>query len=82
MKQWIDRFKGVATKYLDNYIACFLFVDSRRNESTNHNIKEFLLSSFVFEMTDTYVSLHTSNLTPIIETFGKTHRQIRKGVIF
>jgi transposase-like protein/IS1 family transposase len=57
MKQWIDRFKGVATKYLDNYLAWFLFVDSRSNESTKHNIKEFLLTSFVFEMTDTYESL-------------------------
>ena len=57
MKQWINRFKGVATKYLDNYLAWFLFVDSRSNESTKHNIKEFLLTSFVFEITDTYHSL-------------------------
>lgn len=57
MKLWIDRFKDVATKYFDNYLAWFLFVDSRSNESTKHNIKEFLLSSFVFEMTDTYNSL-------------------------
>lgn len=63
LKQWIARFKGVATKYLDNYLAWFLFVDSRSNESTNHNIKEFLLSSFVFEMTDTCDSLRTSNFT-------------------
>jgi hypothetical protein len=57
MKQWIDRFKGVATKYLDNYLAWFLFVDSRSNESTKHNIiKEFLLTTFLFEMTDTYDS--------------------------
>lgn len=60
MKQWIDRFKGVATKYLDNYLARFLFVDSRSNESTRHNIKEFWLTSFVFEMTDTYDSLRLS----------------------
>lgn len=57
LKQWIDRFKGVATKYLDNYLAWFLFVDSRSNESTKQHIKEFLLNSFVFEMTDTYDSL-------------------------
>jgi hypothetical protein len=57
MKQLIDRFKGVVTKYLDNYLAWFLFVDSRSNESTKQNIKEFLLTSFVFEMTDTYESL-------------------------
>jgi len=32
---WGDffNFKGVATKYLDNYLAWFLFVDSRSNES-------------------------------------------------
>jgi transposase-like protein len=60
MKQWIDRFKGVATKYLDNYLAWFLFVDSRSNESTKHNIKDFLLTTFVFEMTDTNESLRFS----------------------
>lgn len=60
--QWIDRFKGVATKYLDNYLTCFLFVDSRRNESTNQHIKEFLLTSFAFAMTDTYDSLRLSKI--------------------
>ena len=57
-KQLINLFKGVATKYLDNYLA--LFVDSRSNESTNQHIKEFLLTSHVFEMTDTYDSLRLS----------------------
>ncbi len=41
LKQFINRFKGVATKYLDNYLARFLFVDSRSNENTKHNIKDF-----------------------------------------
>lgn len=57
MKKWIDRFKGVSTKYLDNYLAWFLFIDSRGNESTKQHIKEFLLTSFVFEMTETNDSL-------------------------
>lgn len=52
--------KGVATKYLDNYLFWFLFVDSRSNESTKHNIKEFLLALFAFEMSDTYESLRLS----------------------
>ena len=51
MKQWIDRFKRVETKYLDNYLTWFLFVDSRSNERTKHNIKKFLLKSLVYEMT-------------------------------
>ena len=57
LKQWIDRFKGVAPKYLDNYLTWFLFVDSHSNETTKHNINEFLLTSFVFEMTETTDSL-------------------------
>lgn len=60
LKQWINRFKGVATKYLDNYLAWFLFVDSRSNESTKQHIKEFLLTSFVFEMIDTYENFRLS----------------------
>jgi hypothetical protein len=60
MKKWLDRFKGVATKYLDNYLAWFLFIDSRSNESTKQLIKELLLTSFVFEMTETYDSLRQS----------------------
>lgn len=31
LKQWINRFKGVATKYLDKYLVWFLFVDSHSN---------------------------------------------------
>lgn len=52
--------KSVASKYLDNYLAWFLFVDGHSNESTKHNIKEFLLTSFTFEMTETYRSLRLS----------------------
>lgn len=62
-KQWIGRFKGVATKYLDNYLVWFLFVDSRRNENINQHNKEFLLSSLVFEMIDTYDSLRLSKFS-------------------
>ncbi len=70
MKQWIGRFKGVATKYLDNYLAWLLFLDSHSNESIKHNIKEFLLSSFVVEMTDTYDSLRMSkfNVQSLLKT--------------
>nr|WP_318246272.1 IS1595 family transposase [Bacillus sp. PS06] len=63
LKQWIERFKGVATKYLDNFLALFLFIDNHSNENTKHNIKDFLLSSFVYEMTDTYNSLRQSKFS-------------------
>ncbi|CEH28352.1 Insertion element protein [Aneurinibacillus migulanus] len=60
LKQWIDRFKGVASKYLDNDLASFLFVDKRGHESTKKNIKDMLLSSFSFEMNDTFKSIRLS----------------------
>lgn len=60
LKHWIDRFKGVASKYLDNYLAWFLFVDSHSNERTKHTIKEFLLTAFIYEMTETYRSIRLS----------------------
>lgn len=34
LKHWINRFKGVDSNYLDNYLVRFLFVDSHSNEST------------------------------------------------
>lgn len=55
--------QSACTKYLDNYLAWFLFVNSRSNESTKHNTKEFLLTSFVFEKTDTYESLRRSEFS-------------------
>lgn len=61
LKQWIDRFKGVASKYLDNYLAWFLFVDRRGHESTKQNIKDMFLSSFPFEMAETNKTLRLSS---------------------
>jgi hypothetical protein len=60
MTKWLDRFKGAATKYLDNYLAWFLFIESRSNDRTKQHIKEFLLTSFVLERTVIYDSLRES----------------------
>lgn len=62
--QWVKRYveppSSVGGRLINNNLAWFLFVDSRNNESTKQHIKEFLLSSFVFKMTDTYVSVRLS----------------------
>jgi transposase-like protein/IS1 family transposase len=63
LKQWMNRFKGVASKYLDNYLAWFLFVDKRGHETTKQNIKDMLVSSFSFEMNDTYKSIRLSKFS-------------------
>jgi len=57
-------FKGVAAKYLDNYLAWFLFVDSRSNENTTPHIKELLLTS-VFEMTENVESIRLSKFSAL-----------------
>ena len=32
LKRWMDRFNGVASKYLDNYVAWFRFLDAKAFE--------------------------------------------------
>jgi hypothetical protein len=34
LKRWIDRFNGVATKYLQHYLAWFRYLDSKEYENT------------------------------------------------
>jgi transposase-like protein len=43
LKKWIDRFNGVASKYLDNYLAWFKFLDSKRFEDTTGILVESCL---------------------------------------
>lgn len=44
LKEWIQRFKGVATKYLDNYLFWFNFLDANSQQSTRDLKLELLLS--------------------------------------
>jgi hypothetical protein len=39
LKRWIDRFNGVATKYLQHYLAWFRYLDSKEYENTASNKK-------------------------------------------
>lgn len=66
-------FHNAALKYR---VICKTFrFESRSNESTKHNIKEFLLLSCIIEMTDNYESLRMSkfNVCPC-----STMKQIMK----
>jgi transposase-like protein len=44
-KQWEKRFKGIATKYLDNYLAWFKFLDKTTNLENRKRINQLLLDS-------------------------------------
>lgn len=37
LKKWMDRFNGVATKYLQHYLAWFRYLDSKEYENTASN---------------------------------------------
>lgn len=44
-KQWEARFNGIATKYTDNYLAWFNFLDKTTNLENRQRIKKLLLDS-------------------------------------
>jgi IS1 family transposase len=44
LKRWMDRFNGVATKYLEHYLAWFRYPDSKEYENTTSNKKNMLVS--------------------------------------
>ncbi|ESU33973.1 Insertion element protein [Bacillus sp. 17376] len=45
LKDWMDRFQGVATKYLDNYLYWFIFLQQNKKMPTDERMKGMLLSS-------------------------------------
>lgn len=57
LKRWIDRFNGVATKYLQHYLAWFRYLDSKEYENTASNKKHMLVNSCLFTVTDTNAEL-------------------------
>lgn len=59
MKKWMDRFNGVASKYLDNYLAWFKFLDSKGFEDNKANLKEMLVESCLHNTIETNDSLRT-----------------------
>ncbi|ANB57144.1 putative transposase [Anoxybacillus sp. B7M1] len=45
LKKWINRFQGVETKYLDNYLFWHLFLELNKKMPFQERVKEMLLSS-------------------------------------
>ena len=53
MKKWLGRFNGVASKYMNNYLTWFNFIDSKRFKDTRGTLVE----SCLYEMKETNDSL-------------------------
>lgn len=45
LKKWLDRFQGVATKYLDNYLFWHRFLELNKKLPMQERMKEMLLGS-------------------------------------
>jgi IS1 family transposase len=48
LKQWLERFKGVASKYLNHYLAWFQFLEPIEFEATKSNLKDMLFFCLPF----------------------------------
>ena len=51
LKQWILRFKGVATKYLQHYLAYFNFLDILAFDTNIHSLRRFAVESCLYPIT-------------------------------
>ncbi len=47
LKGWMERFKGVATKYLDNYMTWFAYIDTTRDIASGTWERRFLAMSCI-----------------------------------
>ena len=57
LKGWIQRFNGVATKYLDHYLSWFQFLDIVKHKSDDSSISKLIVESCLLPINETYNSL-------------------------
>jgi hypothetical protein len=57
LKSWIAQFKGVATKYLNGYLALFNFLDGLNFDSTLNGIRKLAIKSLLDKEFETQNSL-------------------------
>lgn len=60
LKKWMGRFNGVATKYLQHYLAWFRYIDSKEYENTSSNKINMLVKSCLYTVTETNTKLRLS----------------------
>jgi transposase-like protein len=58
--RWMNRFNGVATKYLDHYLSWFLFLDVIRFRNDSTTISKVIIDSCLFPTVATYDKLRLS----------------------
>jgi hypothetical protein len=61
LKGWIQRFNGVATKYLDHYLSWFQFLEIIKHRGDNATISRMIVASCLYPVNETYRTLRTYN---------------------
>lgn len=59
-KAWIQRFNGVATKYLDNYLTWFQVLESVQHQRNEITLKDLIIKGNLIQNTETYRTLRLS----------------------
>ncbi|NYF23826.1 transposase-like protein [Sporosarcina sp. JAI121] len=59
LKGWIQRFNGVATKYLDHFLSWFQFLDIVKHKSDEGSISKMIVETCLLPINETYNSLKT-----------------------
>jgi transposase-like protein len=65
LKGWINRFNGVATKYLDHYLCWFQFLDNIKHRNNDATVSKMLVESCLFSTNVTYDKLRLSEFSKI-----------------
>lgn len=59
----MQRFNGVATKYLDQYLSWFQFLDIVKHRKDNTMIRKMIVDSCLYSTNATYDSIRLSKLS-------------------
>lgn len=63
LKGWIQRFNGVATKYLDNYLAWFQVLESIQHQLNEVTVNDMIIKGNSIPIVETYDKLRLSKFT-------------------
>ena len=58
----MQRFNGVATKYLDHYLSWFQFLEIEKQRSDNETVRKMIVDSCIFSTNVTYDTLRLIEL--------------------
>lgn len=62
-KGWIQRFNGVATKYLNNYLAWFQVLESIQHQRSNVTMKDLMINGNLIQNMKTNDTLRLARFT-------------------